>query len=145
MRGHKDLKVYQLAYKSAMEIFHESKIFPKEEQYSLTDQIRRSSRSVAANMAEAFRKRQYPKMFISKLADADAEATETQVWLDFAYDCKYLAQIRYEQLSMQYKEIGKMLGSMIDAPEKFIRQKTVENSCLLLTAFCLLSKGYIWI
>ena len=79
LKGHRDLKVYQLAYKLAMEIFEVSKSFPKEEKYSLTDQIRRSSRSVAANIAEGFRKRQYPKMFLSKLADADGEATETQV------------------------------------------------------------------
>src|SRR5574341_873849 len=90
LKGHRDLKVYQLAYKMAMEIFQVSKGFPKEEKYSLTDQIRRSSRSVAANIAEGFRKRQYPKMFVSKLADADGEAAETQVWLDFARDCEYL-------------------------------------------------------
>jgi four helix bundle protein len=92
MHGHRDLKVYQLAYKLAMEIFHASKAFPKEEPYSLTDQIRRSSRSVVANIADAFRKRRYPNMFVSKLADSDAEATETQVWLDFARDCGYLPQ-----------------------------------------------------
>jgi four helix bundle protein len=79
LRGYRDLKIYQLAYKLAMEIFHETKTFPKEERYSLTDQIRRSSRSVAANIAEGFRKRRYPNMFISKMADSDAEATETQV------------------------------------------------------------------
>ncbi|HEV8259355.1 MAG TPA: four helix bundle protein, partial [Burkholderiales bacterium] len=73
-----------------MEIFNETKFFPKDERYSLTDQIRRSTRSVTANIAEGFRKRQYPKMFVSKLADADGEATETQVWLDFARDCGYL-------------------------------------------------------
>ena len=84
LRGHRDLKVYQLAYNLAMQIFEESRAFPHEERYSLTSQIRRSSRSVAANIAEGFRKRQYPNMFVSKLADSDAEATETQVWLDFA-------------------------------------------------------------
>lgn len=77
LQGHKDLKVYQLAYKSAMEIFNESKAFPIEERYSLTDQIRRSSRSVAINIAEAFRKRRYRNMFVKKLSDSDAEATET--------------------------------------------------------------------
>ncbi len=90
LKGYRDLKVYQLAYKLAMEIYHESKSFPKDERFSLTDQIRRSSRSVAANIAEGFRKRQYPKMFLSKLADADGEAAETQVWLDFARDCSYM-------------------------------------------------------
>ena len=94
MRGHRDLKVYQLAYKLAMEIFNESKTFPKEERYSLTDQIRRSSRSVPANIAEGFRKRRYPNMFVSKMADADSETAETQVWLDFAHDCSYLSEER---------------------------------------------------
>jgi four helix bundle protein len=79
LRGHRDLKVYQLAYKLAMDIFRRSKSFPQEERYSLTSQIRRSPRSVAANLAEGFRNRQYPSMFVSKLADSDAEATETQV------------------------------------------------------------------
>ena len=78
-QGHRDLKVYQLAYKFAMEIFKCSRTFPEDERYSLTSQIRRSSRSVAANIAEGYRKRQYPNMFLSKMADCDAEATETQV------------------------------------------------------------------
>lgn len=85
-RGFRDLKVYQRAYALAMKIFEQSKTFPQEERYSLTSQIRRSSRSVAANIAEGYRKRQYPSMFVSKLADSDAEATETLVWLDFARD-----------------------------------------------------------
>ena len=119
LKGHRDLKVYQLAYKLAMEIFHLSKAFPKEEKFSLTDQIRRSSRSIAANIAEGFRKRQYPKMFVSKLADADGEATETQVWLDFARDCEYLLQTRHIELIKGYEEVGKMLGTMMSIPEKF--------------------------
>ena len=119
LKGHRDLKVYQLAYKLAMEIFHASKAFPKEEKYSLTDQIRRSSRSVAANIAEGFRKRQYPKMFVSKLADADGEATEAQVWLDFARDCEYLLPTRHSELVKGYEEVGKMLGRMKSMPEKF--------------------------
>ena len=86
-RGHRDLRVFQLAYRLAMEIFHLTKHFPREEVYSLTDQIRRSSRSVAANLAEAFRKRRYPNMLVNKLTDCDGEETETQVWLDFALDC----------------------------------------------------------
>ena len=118
-KGHRDLKVYQLAYKLAMDIFNTSKSFPKEEKYSLTDQIRRSSRSIAANIAEGFRKRQYPKMFVSKLADADGEATETQVWLDFARDCNYLLPIHHAELIKVYEEIGKMLGTMMSMPEKF--------------------------
>jgi four helix bundle protein len=119
LRGHKDLKVYQLAYKLAMEIFNESKRFPIEERYSLTDQIRRSSRSVATNIAEAFRERRYRNMFVNKLSDSDAEATETQVWLDFSLDCGYLSRASYEKLLKGYEEIGKMLGSMMSTPEKF--------------------------
>jgi four helix bundle protein len=124
LRGHRDLKVFQLAYKLAMEIFAATKSYPKEERYSLTDQVRRSSRSVAANIAEGFRKRQYTKMFTSKLADADAEATETQVWLDFSFDCGYLPQDLHRTLSSGYEEVGKMLGGMMAAPEKFLPQKS---------------------
>jgi four helix bundle protein len=120
LKGHRDLKVYQLAYKLAMDIFNASKSFPKEEKYSLTDQIRRSSRSIVANIAEGFRKRQYPKMFVSKLADADGEAAETQVWLDFARDCEYLLPVSHVELIKGYEEIGKMLGTMMSMPEKFL-------------------------
>ncbi len=117
--GHRDLKVYQLAYKLAMEIYETTKTFPKEERYSLTDQIRRSSRSVAANIAEGYRKRRYPKLFVSKMIDADGETTETQVWLDFSRDCGWLPLERHAQLTTGYEEVGKMLGSMIMHPEKF--------------------------
>jgi len=119
MRGHRDLKVFQLAYKLAMEIFNESKSFPKEECDSLTDQIRRSPRSVATNIAEGYRKRRYPNMFVSKMADADSEGAETQVWLDFALDCGYLTQDRHNALIIGYEDVGKILGSMIATPEKF--------------------------
>jgi four helix bundle protein len=119
LQGFRDLKVYQLAYRLAMEIFEVTKEFPKEERYSLTDQIRRSSRSVAANIAVAFRKRQYPNAFVSKLADADAEATETQVWLDFARDCGYLPVERRNELVAGYVEVGKMLGAMMKNPARF--------------------------
>jgi len=119
MQGFRDLKVYQLAYKLAMEIFEVSKSFPKDERFSLTDQIRRSSRSVAANIAEGFRKRQYSKMFLSKLADSDGETAETQVWLDFARDCEYLSPKRHAELLKGYEEVGKMLGTMMSMPEKF--------------------------
>jgi four helix bundle protein len=122
LRGYRDLKVYQLAYRLAMDIFNESKSFSKEERYSLTDQILRSSRSVAANAAEGFRKRRYPNMFVSKMADADSETDETQVWLDFAHDCGYLSQKRHDELVIGYEDVGKMLGSMIAAPEKFKTQ-----------------------
>jgi four helix bundle protein len=120
LRGHRDLKVYQSAYKLAMKIFEESKRFPREERYSLTDQIRRSSRSVAANIAESYRRRRYPAMFVSRIADADAEATETQVWIDFAHDCGYLTVKSRDELSRAYQEIGKMIGSILLRPEKFI-------------------------
>ena len=119
LRGHRDLKVFQLSYRLAMQVFHESMAFPKEERYSLTDQIRRSSRSVPSNIAEGFRKRRYPNMFISKFADADGESSETQVWLDFARDCGYLGAETYAELTAGYEEVGKMLGSMIAHPEKF--------------------------
>ncbi len=119
MRGHRDLKVYQLAYSLAMHIFKETKTFPHEERYSLTSQIRRSSRSVAANIAEGFRKRQYPSMFVSKLADSDAEATETQVWLDFARDCGYLSVEHHKELVARCEEIGRMLNGMMEHPERF--------------------------
>jgi four helix bundle protein len=102
-----------------MHIYKESKTFPQEERYSLTSQIRRSSRSVAANIAEGFRKRQYPNMFVSKLADSDAEATETQVWLDFARDCGYLSTEHHKEILARYEEVGRMLHAMIDHPERF--------------------------
>lgn len=119
MYGYRALKVYQLAYKLAMEIFNDSKAFPQDERYSLASQIRHSSRSVVANIAEGYRKRQYPSMFASKLADSDAEAAETRVWLDFARDCGYLSDDHHKQLSSGYDEIGRMLSSMIADPEKF--------------------------
>jgi four helix bundle protein len=117
--GFRDLRVYQLAYRLAMQIFNETKTFPQDERYSMTSQIRRSSRSVAANLAEGYRKRQYPAMFVSKLADCDAEATETQVWLDFARDCGYLSGNRQKELATGYDELGRMLSSMIKDPAKF--------------------------
>ncbi|HVQ36547.1 MAG TPA: four helix bundle protein [Pyrinomonadaceae bacterium] len=119
LRGHRDLKVFQLAYHLAMEIFHHSKHFPREEVYSLTDQIRRSSRSVPANLAEGFRKRRYPNMLVSKLTDCDGEATETQVWLDFALDCGYLSKENYDRLTEGYEEVGRMLSGMIANPHRF--------------------------
>ena len=119
LRGYRDLKVYQLAFRLAMEIFDLSKRFPQDERYSMTSQIRRSSRSVAANIAEGFRKRQYPGMFASKMADSDAEATETQVWLDFAHECGYLSSEERKRLVSGYEELGKMIASMMRNAEKF--------------------------
>jgi four helix bundle protein len=117
--GFRDLHVYRLSFSLAMEIFQESKQFPAEEKYSLTDQIRRASRSVPCNIGEGYRKKRYPRMFISKLVDADGEATETQVWLDFAHDCGYLSNSRRLELRNGYEEVGRMLGGMISHPEKF--------------------------
>jgi len=103
-----------------MEIFEISKAFPKEETYSLTDQIRRSSRSVSVNIGEGYRKRRYPKHFSSKMTDADGECTETQIWLDYAKDCKYIKEEIHNKLLKNYEEVGRMLGGMSDNPEKFL-------------------------
>lgn len=119
-QGYKDLNVYRLAYELAMKIFTISVDFPKEERYSLTDQIRRSSRSVCSNIAEGYRKRIYSKHFVSKMTDADAEASETCVWLDFARDCNYIKENINIELTKKYEEVGRMLGSMINNPEKFL-------------------------
>lgn len=114
-----DLIAYQKSFELAMCIFEISKSFPKEETYSLTDQIRRSSRSVPANIAEAYRKRIYPKSFYSKLTDSDAENSETQVWLEFALKCNYINQIVYDDLITQSKEVGKLINYMMLNPNKF--------------------------
>jgi len=103
-----------------MDIFKLSRSFPEEERYSLTSQIRRSSRGVAANIAEGFRKRQYPNMFVSKLADSDAEAAETQVWLDFAHNCGYLSEEHQKRLVTGYEDLGRMIGRMMKNPERFM-------------------------
>lgn len=115
----KDLIVYKKAYQLAMEIFENSKKFPKEEKYSLTDQIRRCSRSVCGNLGEAYRKRRYPKHFISKVSDLDSENAETQVWLDFAFSCKYINQTEFDDFINKSLEIGRMLCHMIEHPEKY--------------------------
>jgi len=117
--GFKSMKVYQMAYHAAMEVFEVSKSFPKEERYSLYDQIRRSSRSVCANIAEGYRKREYPRHFSLKMTDADAEASETTVWLDFAKDCGYLDATLHQSMIENYGEIGRMLGGMARNSEKF--------------------------
>jgi len=117
--SHKELDVYKLAYRSAMEIYKMSKAFPIEERYSLTDQIRRSSRSVAANLAEAFRKRRYEKAFIAKLSDSEGESAETQTWLDFARDCNYINSEICDKLNQDYEHVIGMLVNMIKAPEKW--------------------------
>lgn len=115
----RDLMAFQKAYSLAMEIFEETKFFPKEEKYSLIDQIRRSSRSVCINISEGYRKRTYPLHFVSKMSDADMENSETVVWLEFAFSCKYLKEENYKQLVLKNQEIGKLLNYMIQNPEKF--------------------------
>jgi four helix bundle protein len=120
-QGFRGLRVYQLAFKLAMEIYRESKKFPREELYSLTDQIRRASRNVATNIGEGYRRKLYPKMFVSKMSDADGEGSETQVWIEFAHACGYIsAELRLRWLE-GYEEIGRMLGGMIAHPEKFCK------------------------
>ena len=117
--GYRDLKVFQLSYKLAMEIFAITKTFPIEERFSLTDQIRRSSRSIPANIAEAWKKRLYPKMFISKIIDAAGEAGETEVWLIVSKDAGYLLKEKYNELNSGYDEVNRMLYGMIGKHEKF--------------------------
>lgn len=114
-----DLLAYKKSFDLAMEIFQLSKTFPKEETYSLTDQIRRSSRSVAANIAESYRKRRYPNHFISKLTDSDAENSETQTWLEFALRCNYITNEVSVKLNQQSDEVGKLINYMIQNTEKF--------------------------
>lgn len=116
---YKDLIAYQKSFKLAMEIFELSKRFPVEEKYSLTDQIRRSSRSVCANMSEAYRKRRYVNHFISKLTDCDGENSETNVWLDFALECNYISEQDFTLLTSKTIEIGKLINYMINNPDKF--------------------------
>ncbi|HPE77599.1 MAG TPA: four helix bundle protein [Draconibacterium sp.] len=117
--SHKELDVYRLAYRLAMDIFHLSKKFPVEEKYSLTDQIRRSSRSVASNIAEAYRKRRYEKAFVAKLSDSEGEAAETQTWLNFAYDCGYIELEICSKYNQEYEHVLGMIVNMIKSPEKW--------------------------
>ena len=115
----KELIVYQKAHKLAMDIFELSKKFPKEEKFSLTDQIRRSSRSVSSCIAESWAKRLYIKAFVNKLTDSLGEEFETEDWLDYSIDCKYISYDEHQQMISGYDEIRKMLISMINSPEKW--------------------------
>ncbi len=119
MGTYKDLDVYKLSYEMALEVFKVSKGFPKDEIYGLTSQIRRSSRSICANIGEGYRKIKYPKYFLSKLIDIDGEYTETLIWIDFAKDFNYIDNDTYRHLSQQYSRIGSMLGQMIKKHYKF--------------------------
>ena len=118
-KSHRDLIVYQKSRVLAQEIFELTKSFPKEETYSLTDQIRRSSRSIGAQIAEAWAKRPYEKHFISKLTDSDGEQHETQHWIEVAEDCGYISHENSEQLVEKCREVGRLLGSMIDKASLF--------------------------
>jgi four helix bundle protein len=120
IRKHTELEVYKKAFGAAMDIFRASKEFPREEMYSLTDQIRRCSRSVCANVAEAWRKRRYEAAFVSKLSDAETEASETQVWIEFSVKCGYLDRPRAAALYKTYDEIVGMLIAMISAPKSWM-------------------------
>ncbi len=115
----RDLKVYQKARKLSREIFAVTKTFPKEEMYSLTDQIRRSSRSIGANIAEAWAKRRYEKHFVSKLTDSDGEQQETQHWIGVAFDCGYISETQGREFVDKCLEVGRMLGGMISKAELF--------------------------
>ena len=119
-KGFKDLTVYKKAFELAMKIYHMSKKFPKEERYALTDQIRRSSRSVCSNLAEGYRKRRYPAHFIAKITDADMENSETTVWLDFAYSCEYIDENQLKNLESDSAEIGRMLNHMMNSPKSYV-------------------------
>ena len=120
----KDLIAYQKAFEQAMRIFELSKRFPHEERYALTGQIRRSSRSVCMNLSEAWAKRRYEAHFVSKLTDSDGENSETETSLDFALACRYIDEEQHQSLIANCKEIGRMLGSMIRRPEKFLIPKS---------------------
>ncbi len=123
MASYKDMIVFKKAFQLAMDILEISKKIPKEETYSLTDQIRRSSRSVCANFAEAYRKRKYPAHFLSKLTDCDSENAETDVWIEFSFACKYIPEAKYKALSECNAEVGKILGYMIQNPGKFLQTR----------------------
>jgi four helix bundle protein len=119
IRSHKELNVFKASFDLALQIHNLSKEFPLEEKFSLTDQVRRSSRSVATNIAEAFRKRRYPKSFIAKLSDSEGEAAETQVWLSFAESFGYLDERIILDLDEKYEQIEKQIITMIQSPEKW--------------------------
>lgn len=117
--GFRNLTAYKKAFALAMDIFRKTKDFPKEEQYSLTSQIRRSSRSVCSCIGEGYRKRLYPAHFVSKITDADMENTETQVWFDFALESGYITKQEYDDYNKRSEEVGRLLNHMIENPEKY--------------------------
>jgi four helix bundle protein len=115
----RELRVYQAAFELQQQVFEVSKNFPVEERYSLTDQTRRATRSVGANIAEAWQKRRYPAHFMSKLTDADSELAESQHWIDTALACGYISSDAREDMDRKCENIGRMLGTIIAHPEKF--------------------------
>ena len=119
VNSYRDLEVYRLSRQLAQEIFKMTKKIPKEEMYSLTDQVRRSSRSIGAQIAEAWAKRRYIKHFVSKLTDADGEQQETQHWVETAFDCDYLSEKQKNDWIEGYNKVGRMLNSMINKADKF--------------------------
>ncbi len=119
IKSHRELDVYTLSFKAAIDIFNLTKTFPKEERYSLTDQIRRASRSVCANIAEAWRKRIYEAAFVAKLSDSEAEACETQTWSDFSISCEYIDKDTYKSLDQNYEKIIGKLVRMRTTPKKW--------------------------
>ena len=121
IRTVRDLKVYRKAFDSAMEIFELTKKFPKEETYSLTDQIRRASRSVCSNLSEGWRKRRYKAVFLNKLTDSGQEAAETQTWLEFSLHCKYIDEDTFQRLDDDYEHIFAMLNAMENKVDSFCR------------------------
>ena len=120
VKVYQDLDVYKLAMDGAMLIFEMTRTFPPEEKYSLTDQVRRSSRSVSANICEAWRKRRYKLSFVSKLNDAETEAAETKVWIEFAYRCKYIDKMDFENIENHYDHIIGKLVKMISHPDRWL-------------------------
>ena len=123
MGGFKDMTVYKRAFEMARMVFVLSKRFPSEEKFSLTDQVRRSSRSVSAQYAEGYRKKRYPAHFVSKMTDADGENAETQVWLDHAVACGYVTGQDIAPILQVSEEVGRMLGDMIENPEKYLAKR----------------------
>lgn len=121
-KNFRDLTVYQKAYNLALFVFDLTKNFPREEQYALTDQVRRSSRSVCRSIGEGYRKRLYPKYFISKMSDADMENTETQISMDFAFSCGYITKEENLEVRARSEEVGKLLNHMINHPKSYQRK-----------------------
>ncbi len=123
IKDHKELEIYKKAFDAAMEIFHLSKKFPVEERYSLTDQIRRSSRSVCANLAEAWRKRRYKAAFVAKLNDCESEAAETQTWIEFAVKCNYMNVEDGRRIYGTYNQVLAGLVNMINNPTPWLMKR----------------------